>query len=222
MSPNILVRDSISGNCATASFGEASGATSNGVQVVANPVSAVPYVTATTPTSLTPLPTITGPGLQLGNYPSFTVSGALPSYKTTLYFNAPTGSPVTAGTNIGSVSGNGTITTLSSTPLPHGKVTVYPVVTSAGQTAFLSAITVQIKGFDATPYTGPTTINGGGFGGGLGTAMTTGDFNCDGYPDLAVGIPFGTFQQIYTHGFPTAPTTRVRARWSCTTAPPTA
>ena len=114
-----------------------------------------------------------------------------------MYYNPPSGQPATSGTNIGSVSGNGTIVTLSSTPLAlTAKTTTTRLTRAVGKR--LTSLPSMCKSKESkrlqTPAR-PPRINGGGFGGGLGEAMTVGDFNCDGYPDLAVGIPFGTFTQ---------------------------
>lgn len=167
------------------------------INVSANPTNdGLKIVNATTPTNLTPLPTITINGvaytisgrtpnatsISLGPYPLFTVTNAQIGYVTTIY---------NGGMALGSVTGNGSVKTLSSAPLQRGINTLRARVTYANSAAEIDNIQVYVKNIDPVPVNPPTSINNGVGEQGVGYSMAVGDFNCDGYPDLAIGAPWG-------------------------------
>ncbi len=165
----------------------------NGLNVLtATPNSGLRVVSATTPSSLSPLPLITTNPTALGSFPVFTVSGAPPNYLTTIY--SPHTSPASA---LGSITGNGTIKTSSNFPLPQGNNTLYAIVSAGGQTATINDITVKVKTADSAIYQAPVTLNGGIGNQGFGHSSAVGDYNCDGRPDLAVGGPDGNGVWVY-------------------------
>jgi hypothetical protein len=174
----VQVKDTASNSCAYAVF--------SNLLSDANPAQSVPTVSATTPTSLSPLPVVKAPAINLGPFPTFTVTGALSNYKTLFTYN---------GTSIATINGNGTATTLTNTPLPQGNVSIEVTVTANGMTAHLEPLAIRIKSLDSLPVSPPTQLNANGTNGGLGTSMAVGDYNCDGYQDVAVGIPYGAFSR---------------------------
>jgi hypothetical protein len=174
---SVQVRDSSTGFCGYESLPT--------VTVLGTLSSTIQSVSATTPSAISPLPIVTANAVQLGGLPTFTVAGALGAYLTQILYN---------GTVIASRSGNGTMQTLSTNTLPRGSVTVTPVVSYSGESATLAPLTILIKGIDSGPISGPSIINGGSTNApAFGATLVVGDFNCDGYPDLAVSAPLGTF-----------------------------
>ncbi len=143
----------------------------------------VPMVSAMTSTALDPIPFVTGPSVSLGRFPTFQVTGALPGYTISIYKDS---------TFLGSRTGDGPLTVLPSAPLAAGANTVVPKASYLGETATLSAIAVRVKALSDLPQTPAVSLEQGE-GGRLGEAVATGDFNCDGYPDLAAGAAHGDF-----------------------------
>lgn len=164
-----------------------------GISVLAGlPNNGIAVVNATTPSAISPLPKISTNPISLGAFPLFTVSGSQPSYVTTLYNSA--------NVALGTVTGNGTIKTNPGTPLPQGMNTLYAVVTAGQDSATVNGIQVKVRNIDAKAYTPVAGLNAGVGMQGVGTVMSVGDFNCDGYPDLAVGAPYGNGQVYVYYG----------------------
>lgn len=186
------IQDSLTGSTAYAAL--------SGFTVTASVANGgLKVVSAATPTSLNPVPTVVSSAVSLGQFPSFIVSGAQPTYVTTL-----TSDQIVLGqtTTIGKITGNGTIQTLTSTPLPQGKNTIHAVTSAGGQVAYLPDVIIRVKTTESAPITAPVSVTGGIGMQGAGHAMAVGDFNCDGYPDLSFGAPFGTGTTGYSASTP--------------------
>jgi hypothetical protein len=167
------------------------------------PSGGIRYVNATTSTSLNPIPTIAinnvtysystatntttaAPNkvpIYLGATPSFVIANGQAGYTTTIY---DTNNHV-----LGTVVGNGTVRTSSAYPMPRGLNTVSATVVYGGASVTIPNIKLYVKNVDPLPITPPVGANGGIGQQGAGTSTAVGDFNCDGYPDLAVGAPYG-------------------------------
>ena len=182
--------------CPNLTGGDATAAV-NGITVAPTlPNDTLKTVSATTPSALSPLPTIAGNSISLGPFPLFTVSGAQPGYQTTLYSSS--------NVILANTQGNGTLKVGASTPLPQGPNTLYAVVSYGGQSATINGIQVRVKTTDPLPVTIPTTLNSGSGAQGLGQKLVVGDFNCDGYPDIAASAPYGQNGAVYVYyGTPT-------------------
>ena len=177
---------------AAESSGTDATATLNGITVVPSlPNNGLKIVSAMTPSALSPLPKITYNPISLGPFPEFTVSGAQPGYVTTLYNSS--------NTIIGSVTGSGSFKVLSSAPLSQGLNTLYAVVSYGGDSATINGIQVRVKTLDPSPVYASSGMNAGSGQQGFGNTMAVGDFNCDGFPDIAVGAPYGRYGAIYVY-----------------------
>ncbi len=147
-------------------------------------------VSVHTPSIIDPLPVITTSPVITGKYPVFTVSGGLSSYQTTLTWTTD------GETMVNTILGNSKYNTPISKPLAPGVNTIRVSVSYQGYTANLPDITVVSRSLSTTLQDAPL-LQGGKGRQLFGSNMAAGDFNCDGYDDLAVSAPLGTF---YTSG----------------------
>jgi hypothetical protein len=147
-------------------------------------------VSVSTPSSINPLPVVSTPNVILGQWPTFAVSNGQAGYSVS--FSATGGGQTI---NLGSISMSGPVAsyqTPTSKALPLGANVITPTVSFGGSSVDLATIPIYTRGLSTSFNDGP--LMGGGKGNqAFGTTMAVGDFNCDGFDDLAVGAPAGTF-----------------------------
>ncbi len=141
-------------------------------------------ITATTSPAIDPLPTIAVDTAVFTRTPAFTVTGASADYRTRFRL---------AGSVIAEVTGNGTAQVPSAFQLALGSNTIQVSVEQGAYTSQLPDVVVKVRRADLTTLT-PAPEVGVGPPQGLGYAQAAGDYNCDGYDDLAVSAPQGWFE----------------------------
>jgi hypothetical protein len=149
-------------------------------------------------TTITGLPSVSVNSVVPGGFPWFWTSNGNPTYKTEIY-------DLDTNTRIASRTGNGTFRAFQSSA--EGKRNYYALVTSGTSVARVtvsisggsSPTAVKLRSLNSSgphgPLFPPLLANGRGQQN-LGNVITTGDFNCDGFPDVAVAAetatPFAT------------------------------
>jgi hypothetical protein len=106
-------------------------------------------LSVTTPSNISPLPTITTDPVIIGPFPNLTVSGGLSGYVNAFnlvtYPSGPTGP---TGTHLlGTITGNATFRSPSSQPINWNQNTIIPSVTYQGSTVNLPAVNVVSRQF---------------------------------------------------------------------------
>jgi hypothetical protein len=147
----------------------------------------------TTPSNINPMPVITTDAVLIGRWPTFNVTGGLAQYQTSFK---------NGSTFLGTVNGNASFKTPTTFPLNPGENQITATVTSNGSSVTLPPLKIRARMLNETmhdhpaffavedPVTHKKKPKGNQR---LGKTLVTGDFNCDGFQDLAAAAPWATY-----------------------------